>query len=115
MAAECRSVSDTPMHRRMFVELSPQDQYTFVEQLRERRLRVVREYEALQAERARVQQQQWTEALAKQLSMMDKDIATTEKAIERIDKRMIRIAALRAALYQGDTAAAEQLPEEEAA
>lgn len=91
-------MSDTPMARRLFIEMLPVEQERFVASLQERRLRIVETYKQLVAERDAAQLEQWRTKLNDQLRMVERDIATCERAMEKIEGRCNKIAALRAAI-----------------
>ncbi len=89
------------MHRRLFVELSPQEQTAFVQALQERRLRVVTQYAELQAAKQAAAESRLRDALADQLRMMERDIGTMERALGKIEDRLHKANALRQMIAQG--------------
>jgi hypothetical protein len=85
-------MSDTPMHRRLFVEMTPAEQEQFLSALQERRLRVVHQYEDMQKLRKAARDERTAKLVDQQSSMMEKEIT----ALSKVEARAAKIAALRA-------------------
>lgn len=92
---------DTPVSRRLFIEMAPQEQSAYVQLLQERRLRVVRSYQQVQKEREEAALAKTKETLDKQSRMMQRDIDTAERAMSKVEDRMNKLSALRAMIAGG--------------
>lgn len=95
-------MSDTPMSRQLFVEMTPAQQEQYITSLQERRLASVREYHAAVAEREQAEATRTREKLTDQLRMIERDLASAERALGKVFDRWTKINALRAMLAQGD-------------
>lgn len=95
-------MSDGPMQRRLFVEMQPQEQAAHLAALQERRLRVVHKHQELVRAKQEATDEKVRAMLTKQCSTMQRDIDAAERAMSRIEERIIRITALRAMLEQGE-------------
>lgn len=96
-------MNDGPMARRLFVEMPPLEQASFIEQLQARRLQVVAKYQELVTAKQAALGERTKQLIADQLRMLERDIATAERALGKVEGRLTKVAAMRAMLEQGDS------------
>ena len=88
-------MEDTPYHRKTIAEMSQQEQEQWLTEVRMRRMKVKLELEEAARVREVLKSEKAKEDLDKQLKMLEKDVATLDKAAERIEKRMAKVWELR--------------------
>ena len=95
--------SDTPMHRTTILEMNDEQLTECVVNRRERRLRAVK----IHAEAVRLETEsrhtKLNADLKKQCEMFEKDMATIDKAMDRMEKRAIKIMTIKNELGKGTT------------
>lgn len=89
-------IADTPMHRVLFVELTPQQQDAFLDGIRARRLVSVNKHAELAKLKQQAKDNQTRRMLDVQSRQMEKEIANVTRWLEKIELRYNKIAALRA-------------------
>jgi hypothetical protein len=85
---------DTPFARRLYIELTPDEQAAFVESIRKRRLVSVTNYQNAIAIKQRVKDERTLATLDKESNMMEKELAALDKALDKVEKRAVKIAAI---------------------
>jgi phosphoglycerate-specific signal transduction histidine kinase len=90
------------MARRLFVEMTPTEQAAYITELQDRRLASVRQYHEVVEARNRAEETRTREKLTDQLRMIERDLASAERALGKVSDRWTKINALRAMLAQGD-------------
>jgi len=86
---------DTPI---ALIDISKMDDATIeamLHNIRERRLKPVRVYEEMSLLQAAARRENLDKTLAKQLGMFEKEIARVDAAIDKLEKRSIKLRALR--------------------
>lgn len=86
---------DTPFKRRLFVELSLTEQDDYLQGLRDRRLRAVREYKAMQELKQRAKDERTRKQIDDCLRMLQKELDAAEKALDKVEVRANKLHALR--------------------
>lgn len=79
----------------MLSDMSDDDLDKFLEQVRERRLRVVREHQEAERLKAEAHTEKLQAKVEKQFEMLGKEMASLDKVIAKLDKRITNIQALR--------------------
>jgi hypothetical protein len=82
------------MHRKLFIELTPEQQEQFLQGIRERRLESVRKYEETQAKKAAIKDARVRAMVDQQSARLEKELAALEKALHKVEVRVNTIAAL---------------------
>lgn len=95
MNSESTNLGDTPMHRKKVNELTDKELDELIENKRERRQRIVRQYQEAQEAKRRAEQQKAKDEYDKQLRILEKDLGTVDRALERCESRMNKLRALR--------------------
>jgi septal ring factor EnvC (AmiA/AmiB activator) len=89
------NVGDTPMHRKKVTELTDAELDILLEEKRQRRYSIIKKYEETQEAKRRQENEKAKAELDKQLRIMEKDIGTIDRALERAEGRLNKIRALR--------------------
>lgn len=89
-------MSDGPMTRKLFVEMNVQEQGEYLLLLQSRRLVAVTQYQQAQAALAAAEKSRVADKLRDQLRMIDRDLASVERALDKVEGRWTKINALRA-------------------
>lgn len=88
-------LEDTAMHRQTVEEMTDDQLTNEIVNKRERRMRAYRIHEeAVKMEKEAYNQKLLTE-LKKQCDMLEKDMSTVDRALERCDKRVVKIITIR--------------------
>jgi hypothetical protein len=85
---------DTPFTRRLYIELTPDEQAAFIESVRTRRLVSVTKYQDAIAIRQRAKDERTLATLDKESSMMEKELVALEKALAKVEARAVKISAI---------------------
>jgi DNA-binding transcriptional regulator YbjK len=88
--------SDTPFHRKLFVEMTQQEQDAWLEGIRTRRLASVEKHKQLVALKQQAKDERTRKLVEKECGMMEKELAALEKALEKVEARANKVAALTA-------------------
>tara|TARA_R100000008_G_scaffold79857_2_gene61848 strand:- start:459 stop:758 length:300 start_codon:yes stop_codon:yes gene_type:complete len=86
---------DTPIKLANISEMSDEDLDAMIHNIRERRLKPVRDYEELSALKAEAIKQNLGKQLSKQLEMFEKELGRVDRALEKIEGRAIKLRALK--------------------
>jgi hypothetical protein len=87
-------VDDNAMSRKLFIEMLPTDQEAFLKGIRERRLTSAKKHEDLMQQKQIVKDSKTRELIVKEGAMMEKELLALDKAIDKVEKRAARLAAL---------------------
>jgi septal ring factor EnvC (AmiA/AmiB activator) len=88
-------VGDTPMHRKKVTELTDAELDILLEEKRQRRYSIIKKHEETQEAKRQQENEKAKAELDKQLRIMEKDIGTIDRALERAEGRLNKIRALR--------------------
>lgn len=102
---------DTAMHRQLFVEMTTAQQDAWLDGVRERRLRSVKVYEALQTAKRSAVDDKTRATLQRECNHMDKELLALTRALEKVETRVNRVTALQQMLAAG-TAGAPDMKDE---
>lgn len=83
------------MHRRLVSEMSDDELDQLLEAKRARRDAVIQEQQATRAARSRVSSLTGGKKIDHQLHMLTKEVEALDKALDKVDKRVLNIRALR--------------------
>lgn len=86
---------DTPVNRVDVSQLSDDELDNIITEKRERRLQLVRHYEALMAVKAAAEQEKLSATIEKQMEMFQKELERVDKAIDKLEQRATKLRALR--------------------
>lgn len=86
---------DTPFARRLFIELSLDEQNAFIEGIRTRRLASVEAFTNAQALKQRAKDERLVAKLGKECDMMEKEIDALDRALAKVEKRATNLTAIR--------------------
>jgi len=86
---------DTPIKLTNISEMSDKELDAMIYNIRERRLKPVRDFEELSTLKAEALKQNLGKQLTRQLEMFEKELARAEKALEKIEVRAIKLRALK--------------------
>lgn len=89
------TLEDTPMHRQTVEEMTDEQLNSEIVNKRERRMRAYRIHEEAMLMQKEEYDKKLLEKLKKQCDMLDKDLATVDRALDRADKRVITIITIR--------------------
>jgi hypothetical protein len=89
------TIKDTPIHRKLFVELTLTEQDQFLHDLRERRLLPVRRHAELITIRKQAKDDKTLEQIDKVSAMLEKAIDGIDKAVARAEGYALKAQALR--------------------
>ena len=87
--------SDTPIKLPNISEMSDKELDAMIYNIRERRLKPVRDFEELSTLKAEALKQNLGKQLTRQLDMFEKELARADKALEKIEVRAIKLRALK--------------------
>ncbi len=85
---------DTPFHRKLFVEMTSTEQNDWLDGVRTRRLASVEKYKQTIANKQRIKDEKMLATLSKEGDMMEKEIAALDKALNKVELRANKIAAI---------------------
>ena len=85
---------DTPIKLTNISEMSDKELDAMIYNIRERRLKPVRDFEELSTLKAAALKQNLGKQLTRQLDMFEKELARADKALEKIEVRAIKLRAL---------------------
>ena len=86
---------DTPIKLTNISEMSDKELDAMIYNIRERRLKPVRDFEELSTLKAAALKQNLGKQLTRQLDMFEKELARADKALEKIEVRAIKLRALK--------------------
>jgi dsDNA-specific endonuclease/ATPase MutS2 len=86
---------DTPMHRATVAELNNEQLNETIELLRERRLKARKEYQRAKEIEEQVRAEKLEGDYEQQMRLFEKDFKTCTNALERLEKRMVKMVAIR--------------------
>ena len=86
---------DTPMQRRSIDEISPEQCEELIDGIRARRLKSVREHAEMLALKAKQRDERLIEQIIHEDEMFTRQLERTDAAIEKLEKRALRIRALK--------------------
>ena len=86
---------DTPIKLTDISEMSDKELDAMIYNIRERRLKPVRDFEELSTLKAAALKQNLGKQLTRQLDMFEKELARADKALEKIEVRAIKLRALK--------------------
>ncbi len=86
--------ADTPIELADLTKLSPDERDTLLEQIRERRLRPVRVYEETLRLREAAKRAKIEIVFDKQILMFEKDLARADKAMTKVEERLVKLRGL---------------------
>lgn len=89
------NVGDTPMHRKKVNELTDAELDTLLNRKREQRIKTVRVYEAAREAKKQQEQEKAYKEYERQCELFEKDLATCDRALDRLEQRANKIRALR--------------------
>jgi 3-methyladenine DNA glycosylase/8-oxoguanine DNA glycosylase len=89
------NVGDTPMHRKTVRELRDDELNQLLDRKREHRLKQVRVYERAQQKAKENEQEKARKQLERQCELFEKDLATVDRALDRLEQRANKIRAFR--------------------
>jgi len=92
--------ADTPIELASMDKLTDDELDILLTQMRERRLRPVREYEEMLALRGEALKEQLETQYDKQLEMFKKELDRVDKALDKIEARAINLKALKMQMGQ---------------
>ena len=87
--------NDTPTNKVNILEMSDKDLVAFLTGIRERRLKAVKIFEETELLREQARKLQLDKTLDHELKMCTKELAQLDKVIEKVEKRTIKLRALR--------------------
>lgn len=87
-------MTDTAFHRKLFVEMTGTESDAWLDGVRTRRLASVEKYKQTIANKQRIKDEKMLATLSKESDMMEKEIATLEKALNKVELRANKIAAI---------------------
>lgn len=88
-------VRDNPLHRIEIREMSVEELDLFIETIRENRLAPLRIYKEAQELRKRLQDDRLIAKLDKHIKMMGKEVEAYDKAVGKLEKRVLNIKAIK--------------------
>jgi hypothetical protein len=86
---------DTPIKLTDISEMSDEDLDALIYNIRDRRLKPVRDFEELSALKTEAIKQDLNKQLTRQLTMFEKELSRVNKALEKIELRSIKLRALK--------------------
>ena len=86
---------DTPIKLTNISEMSDEELDALIHNIRERRLKPVRDYEELSALKAEAIKQDLGKQLTRQLDMFEKELARVDRALDKVEIRAIKLRALK--------------------
>ena len=86
---------DTPIKLTDISKMSDEQLDAMIHNIRERRLKPVRDFEELSTLKAEALKQNLGKQLTRQLEMFEKELARADKALEKIEVRAIKLRALK--------------------
>ena len=86
---------DTPIKLTDISKMSDEQLDGIIYNIRERRLKPVRDFEEMSALKAEAIRQGLNKQLTKQLEMFEKELSRADKALEKIELRAIKLRALK--------------------
>ena len=87
--------NDTPTNKVNILEMSDQDLVAFITGILEGRLKAVKIFEETELLREQARKLQLDKTLDHELKMCTKELAQLDKVIEKVEKRTIKLRALR--------------------
>lgn len=88
-------IGDTPIHRKDISEMTDEQIDEMLVGIRERRLKLVQQYQEAQLVKKEKSRTKAIETLDRQCEMFEKELATLDKNIGKLEKRALNIRALR--------------------
>lgn len=89
------NVGDTAMHRKTVRELRDDELNQLLDRKREHRLKQVRVYERAKQKAKETEQEKARQQLERQCELFEKDLATVDRALDRLEQRANKIRAFR--------------------
>tara|TARA_R100000656_G_scaffold123991_1_gene101231 strand:+ start:1048 stop:1335 length:288 start_codon:yes stop_codon:yes gene_type:complete len=86
---------DTPIKLTNISEMSDEELDALIHNIRERRLKPVRDYEELSTLKAEAIKQDLGKQLTRQLDMFEKELARVDRALDKVEVRAIKLRALK--------------------
>tara|TARA_B100000131_G_scaffold177682_1_gene171454 strand:- start:4 stop:288 length:285 start_codon:yes stop_codon:yes gene_type:complete len=86
---------DTPTDRVNVIEMDDKQLEAFITGIRERRLRAVKIFEEGELLREEARKKKLDKSLEHELKMLQKEIAQIDKVIEKLEKRIIKVRAIK--------------------
>lgn len=87
---------DGAMARKLFIEMTDNEQDAYITQMRERRLVSVNKHKELALIKQRAKDERTIAMITKEGAMMEKEMLALEKALAKVENRANRISALSA-------------------
>lgn len=86
---------DSPIERKTVADLTDDQLDEFIDGLRERRMSAQRQYEQAKKLEKEMREGRLRERLAKHLEILERELTRVNKALSKIDQRVVNIRALR--------------------
>lgn len=87
--------ADTVARRASIQELSDEEAEVLIDGIRERRLKAFNVFQEAKAEQDKLKQKKGIEAYSRQLTMFTKELAAADKAIDKLESRVLKLRALK--------------------
>jgi hypothetical protein len=88
-------IKDTPLHRTTIIEMSDDEYESFIEGLRERRMKSIRDYEEMAAMRVAAEKAKQLDTLDHELNMFEKEMKQWTRIMVKVEKRAVKLRTLR--------------------
>jgi hypothetical protein len=85
---------DNAFERKLFIAMSPSEQETYIEGIRQRRLASVNAYNKTVAIKQKARDQSTRDKIDKQSAMMEKELIALDKALSKVEARAASLVAL---------------------